>query len=175
MGAVTSSGLDLITGTLPNIGVQAGGEPVDATDANDALQVLNDLLESLSTDRDFVYSSNYSKLAWTPGKYEYTIGNPVAGTFSGNTTAGSPFITNVTATLPFTTGMGANGIIIGGTLTDTGYAIPAGTTILPTSASTGTISMSQNATATFGIGNADLFTYTTPGDFAIARPLRIRP
>src|SRR5277367_3899881 len=143
MGAVTSSGLDLITGALRNIGVQAAGEPVDATDANDALQVLNDLLESLSTDKDFVYSSNYNKLAWNPGQYVYSIGNPVVGTFSGNTTAGSPFITNVTATLGFTTGIGSNGVVIGGTLTDTAYAIPrplrirAGYTRITASGNTG--------------------------------------
>jgi hypothetical protein len=174
VGAVTSSGLDLITGALRNLGVQAAGEPVDATDGNDALQVLNDLLESLSTDKDFVYSTNYNKLAWNPGQTDYTMGNPVFGTFSGNTQAGSPFITNVTASLNLTTGMASNGLIVGGTITDTNFAIPAGTTIIAGSANTGTITLSQNATLTLGIGNADFFTYTAPGNFAIPRPLRIR-
>jgi hypothetical protein len=48
MGAVTSSGLDLITEALRNIGVQTAGEPVNATVAADALRVLNNLIESLS-------------------------------------------------------------------------------------------------------------------------------
>lgn len=171
MGAVTSSGLDLITGALRNIGVQAAGEPVDATDAGDALQVLNDLLESLSTDKDFVFSTNYSQLAWNPGQYEYTIGNPTQGTFNGTVTAGSPFITGVTSFLNLTTGINASGIQVGGTLTDLDGAIPVGTYIIPGSANNGTVTMSGPASGSFG---NDQITYTAPGDFAIARPLRIR-
>jgi hypothetical protein len=172
MGAVTSSGLDLITGALRNLGVQAAGEPVDASDAGDALQTLNDLLESLSTDKDFVYSTNYNKLAWTPGQYDYTIGNPVQGTFNGTLTQGTPFITGVTSTLTLTTGLNSAGVVVGGTLTDTGGLIPAGTTLLPTTLATGNLTMSANAT---GSVSTDLITYTAPGNFAIARPLRIRP
>ena len=172
MGAVTSSGLDLITGALRNLGVQAAGEPVDATDAGDALQVLNDLLESLSTDKDFVFTSNLNSVAWTPGQYSYQIGNPVQGTFNGTVTAGSPFITGVTANLTLTTGINSSGVTVGGTLTDLDGAIPAGTYIIPGSASTGTITMSGPAAGSFG---NDQITYTAPGDFAINRPLRIRP
>src|SRR5271155_5593981 len=172
MGAVTSSGLDLITGALRNLGVQAAGEPVDATDAGDALQVLNDLFESLSTDKDFVFSTNYSKLAWNPGQTDYTIGNPVQGTFSGVVTQGSPFITGVTASLTLTTGLNASGVLVGGTLTDTGGAIASGAYIIAGSANTGTITMSANA---IGSSPLDQITYTAPGNFAIARPLRIRP
>jgi hypothetical protein len=171
VGAVTSSGLDLITGALRNLGVLAGGEPADATDAGDSLQTLNDLLESLSTDKDFVYSTNYNKLAWTPGQTDYTMGNPTQGTFNGNVTAGSPFITGVTASLTLTTGMNAQGLVVGGTLTDTSGAIPTGTYIIAGSANTGTITMSANATGSF---TTDQITYTAPGNFAIPRPLHIR-
>jgi hypothetical protein len=170
MGAVTSSGLDLITGALRNLGVQAAGEPVDATDAGDALQILNDLFESLSTDKDFVYSTNYNKLAWTPGQYDYTIGNPVQGTFAGTLTAATPYITNVSTTLVLTTGMNSSGVVVGGTITEVQGLVPANTTIVSQVGTT--VVMSQNA---IGSSTLDTFTYTAPGNFAIARPLRIRP
>ncbi len=173
MAAVTSTALDIITGALRDINVIAGGEPVDATDAGDALQVLNDLIESLSADRLFVYSSNYSKLAWTPGQTEYTIGNvSQPSPFIGTLTAGAPYITGVTASLTLAYGLNSSGVQVGGTLTDTAAQIPAGTTLAVGSLSTGNLTMSQSA-----LGNvaADSVSYTVPGNFAIPRPLRIRP
>jgi hypothetical protein len=239
MGAVTSTANDLITGALRNIGAQEAGEPLNPNDANDALQVLNDLLDSLSTDKLFVYTASESILAWTPGKYKYTIGNPIGGTFAGYTTSGSPLITGLTTAPTITFGVNASGVVVGGTLTDILGAIPANATIVsynagatiaitftapptgttgnltgwaggavsglltfsdgetrsgaitvggvttwataltgtPTAAgnqvNTNTLTMSVPATQT--LIAADVITYTTPGDFAIARPLRIRP
>jgi len=241
MSAVTSTANDLITGALRNIGAQEAGEPINANDAGDALQVLNDLIDSLSTDKLFIYSAIENIVAWTPGKYKYTVGNPVGGTFSGYTTTGSPIITGLTTAPTVTFGVNANGVTVGGTLTDLLAVIPAGATIVsynagvvsgmtftappvgssgtltstwggatglylftfsdgetrsgtltsgsaaitwspalvgtPTAAgnqvNTTTLTMSSNALAT--LTAADLITYTTPGDFAIARPLRIRP
>jgi hypothetical protein len=172
MGAVTSTALDLLTGALRKINVLAAGEPLDATDAADGLQVLNDLLESLSTDRLYVYSSNYSKLAWNPGQYDYTIGNPTQGSFVGACTVGTPYLTGVVSTLTLTYGLNAAGVRVGGTITDTLGLLPSGTTISTISANTGVITLSQNAT---GTSLSNLFTYTAPGDFAISRPLRLRP
>ena len=126
MGAVTSTALDLLTGALRKINVLAAGEPLDATDAADGLQVLNDLLESLSTDRLYVYSSNYSKLAWNPGQYDYTIGNPTQGSFIGACTVGTPYLTGVVSTLTLTYGLNAAGVRVGGTITDTLGLLPSG-------------------------------------------------
>jgi hypothetical protein len=132
MGAITSNALDLITGALRNISVYAAGQPMDATDAGDALQVLNDLLDSLSQDKFFVYTANESIVAWTPGQFQYTIGNPTAGSFTGYTTSGSPVITGITnaSALNITFGINAVGATVGGTLTDTQSAIPSGATIV---------------------------------------------
>jgi hypothetical protein len=170
MAAVTSTASDLITGALRNLNVVTAGEAVDPTDLTDALQVLNDLLESLSTDKLFVYSTNYNKLAWNPGQYDYTMGNPTVGNFVANLTAGSNQITNVTFPLTLTFGMNAKGFVVGGTLTDFANQIPPNTTIV---SQVGTVvTMSAPALSTY---TSDLITYTSPGDFAIPRPLRIRP
>jgi hypothetical protein len=239
MGAVTSTANDLITGALRNIGAQEAGEPINANDAGDALQVLNDLLDSLSTDKLFIYTGVENIVTWTPGQYKYTIGNPIGGTFAGYTVSGSPLITGITTAPTITTGVNASGVTVGGTLTDILGAIPANATIVsyvagsvlamtftappvgttgnlsgwaggavtglitfsdgetrtgsitapgvvtwvtaltgtPTAASnqinTNLLTMSVPATAT--LTSADQITYTTPGNFAIARPLRIRP
>lgn len=150
---------DLITGALRFINQYAPGESLSSSDANDALDTLNDLLDSWSTDEASVYASNENIFNYVSGQYQYTIGNYTAGTFPGTVTNGSPTITG--ATVP-------SDMIARGDLTGTG--IPAGTTILSFNAGAGTVTMSANATATPG---AQQITYTIPGDFKVARPLRI--
>src|SRR6266404_539225 len=125
------------------------------------MQVLNDLLDSLSTDQAFVYTQTQNILAWTPGKFQYTVGNPVGGTFTGTLAIGSPIITG--ATVP-------SGVIVLSDITDNQSLVPAGTTVLSTTATTVTLSANAKANST----GLDVFTYTTPGDFKIQRPLRIR-
>lgn len=149
---------DLILGALKFISVYSPGESLAAEDSSDALETLNDLLESWSTDQASVFASSETLLTFIPGQYQYTIGNYDGGTFAGTVTNGSPTITGVT--IP--TGMIPRGDL-------TGVGIPAGTTILAVGATT--ITMSANATLTPGtplqIG------FTIPGDFKMARPLRI--
>lgn len=150
---------DLIVGALRFINAYAPGESLSSSDANDALDTLNDLLDSWSTDEASVYASNENIFNYVSGQYQYTIGNYNAGTFPGTVTSGSPTITS--ATVP-------SDMIARGDLSGTG--IPAGTTILSFNAGAGTVTMSANATATPG---AQQITYTIPGDFKVARPLRI--
>jgi hypothetical protein len=66
--------LDLITGALKNINSFQSGDQLPAPDANDCLSLLNDLLDSWSTDQDSVYGSLENILYYTGGKYQYTIG-----------------------------------------------------------------------------------------------------
>jgi hypothetical protein len=160
MSTISSTAQDLITGALRNINVLEAAETPSASDSADALQVLNDLLESWSIDHLNVYSVVENILTFTPGQYQYTIGNPVGGTFTGTVTSGSPTITGVTV---------PTNMIVGGTLTDVQAAIPSGTTI--TAIGTNTITMSANALSTPGA--PETITYTVPGNFNIARPLRI--
>lgn len=159
---------EILVDSLIDINALSPGQPLSATNAAPALRKLNDLIDSLSVDKDFIYTvvenigQTIATPGWTPGKFKYTIGNPVGGTFSGTLTSGLPTITGVT--VPST-------LIAGGDLTDVQALIPAGTTVLSFNAGAGTVTMSANALASST--GLDTCTYTTPGDFKQPRPLRI--
>lgn len=158
---VSTTALDLVTGALRGINALEAGETPNANDATDALQSLNDLLESWSTDHLFVFASVENLLTWVPGQYQYTVGNPVAGTFTGTLVGGSPTISNVTIPSTLTA--------IGGTVTDLNAQVPNGATII--AIGTNTVTLSANALST--VSTPEQFTFTVPGNFAIPRPLRI--
>lgn len=153
---------EIIVDSLVDINALAPGQPLPATNAALALRKLNDLLDSLSTDKDFIYTTVENILNWIPGTYKYTVGNPVGGTFTGTLTLNSPTITGVTVPAA----LAANG-----DLTDVQALIPAGTTVLSFNAGAGTVTMSANALA--NSTGMDTITYTMPGMFKIPRPLRI--
>jgi hypothetical protein len=157
-GGIT--GYNIVKGALRRISSYMSGETIDAPDANDVLETLNDLLDSLSTDRASVYCSVENILTFTSGKYQYTIGNYAGGTVSGSLTANSNIVTNI---LP-----PAN-MVIGGMLTDSYNALPPGTIIEAVGSNTLTLS---NAAA-FSVSTPSILSYTIAGDFAIPRPLRI--
>jgi hypothetical protein len=150
---------DIIIGALRFINQYAPGESLAAADAEDALQSLNDLLESLSTQESCVYASDANVFTYTPGQYQYTIGNYDAGTFAGTVTSGSATITG--ATVP-------SDMVEGGDLSGSG--IPDGTTIVSFNSGAGTVTMSELGTSSPG---AQQIEYTIPGDFKMQRPLRI--
>lgn len=160
MAATTTTGLDLITGALRNINALEAGETLSAQDSADALQVLNDMMESWSIDHLSIFASTENLLSFTPGQYQYTVGNYVAGTFTGTVTSGSAVIAGVTV---------PTNMVIGGTLSDVQAAIPTGATVVSVGVSTVTMS----AVALSTPGAAESITYTIPGNFNIARPLRI--
>jgi hypothetical protein len=150
---------DIITGALRFINQYAPGESLSSADAQDALETLNDLLESWSTDQASVFAAAENLFTYTPGQYEYTIGNYDAGEFAGTVTNGSPTIT--AATVP-------SDMVAGGDLSGSG--IPEGTTILSFNSGANTVTMSANGTSSPG---PQQIGYTIPGDFKMARPLRI--
>jgi hypothetical protein len=165
-----STALDIITGGFLNINSYSPGETLNIGDANVGLQVLNDLLDSLSNDEAFVFTQQETVFNWINGQYQYTVGNPVGGTFVGTVTGGSPIITGITS-IPAQ-------MIVGGTLTDLGGVIPNGTALFPVATTilaigTTTVTMSANASATPSV-NPDTITYTVPGNIPVARPLRFR-
>jgi hypothetical protein len=136
-GNVTTSANDLIQGAALNINAFAPGQQMSSTIASTCMQVLNDLLDSLSTDQAFVYTQTENIVQWTPGQYQYTIGNPVAGTFLGFTSTLTGMtnlivgVTNLATIGPtFTYGYNNADAFVGGTLTDVNSAIPANTTIV---------------------------------------------
>lgn len=150
---------DIVTGALRFINQYAPGESLAASDSDDALETFNDLLDSLSTEELAVYASNENVFTYTSGQYQYSIGNYDAGQFAGTVTSGSPTITGVTV---------PDDLIANGDLTGTG--ISDSTVIDSFDSGAGTITMSANATLSPGIQQ---IAYTIPGDFKVARPLRI--
>ena len=151
-----STALDLITGALRKINVLAAGEVPNAQESADALMVLNDLLDTWSTEHLTVFDNNENILILTPGKTTYTVGNPIGGTFLGAIAAASSTISGVTVPA---------GLIVGSVLTAAG--IPAGTKA--TAIGANTVTMSAPATLTF----TEQIQFTTPGDFPIDRPMRL--
>lgn len=162
--------MDLITGALREINSLEAGEVPNALDANDALQKLNDMLESWTIEKLFVFSSTENRFLFSPGTYQYTIGNPVGGTFTGTITGGSNQITGVTV---------PSGLVVGSMITDTGGVIPTSTPTQVTQIVGNTVTLSANATAT--PSTSEVFTFTTPGNIAydsttgasISLPVRI--
>ena len=152
---------DLIKGALRRVNAYASGEPIQAPDANDALETLNDLLDSWSIDKQYIYGSNENIFTLQANQAQYTIGNPtnvdlgepnIIGTLAGNSNAvNAP---NVPADLALVSILSGNGI-------------PVGTTV--TAFNAGTITMSNNALS----GGTISITYTVAGDFPIPRPNRI--
>jgi len=151
---------EILLDALVDINALAPGQALPATNAAVALRKLNDLIDSLSTDEDFVYCTVENIFNWVPGQFKYTVGNPVGGTFSGTLVLNSNVISNVT--IP-------SGLIVGGTVTDVQAALPANTTI--TAIGINTVTLSANSLQT--IATPETFTYTTPGNINIPRPLRI--
>lgn len=166
MSAVSTTALDLITGALRNINALESGETPNAQDANDALQVLNDLLESWTIEKLFVFSSTEQRFNFSPGTYQYTIGNPITGTFSGTVTSGSNVITGVTV---------PSNLVVGATLTDS--AVYGGFGAIPTTTAAVVVSAIGANTITMGFGptgatpaNAILTPATNPEPIAFSVP-----
>ena len=136
------------------------GEAIDAPDAQDLRETLNDLLDSLSTDHASIFCSVENIFQFVPNKYQYTIGNYLGGSVAGSLTANSSVVTNIIPP--------AN-MVVGGTLTDSYNALPAGTII----EAVGATSLTLSNVPAFSVPVPSILTYTIPGDFAIQRPLRI--
>ncbi len=66
--------LDLIKGSLRLIGAISTGETPEAAEANDALQTLNELQESLSLDTLSVWKQPTQTFSLVPSQQTYTIG-----------------------------------------------------------------------------------------------------
>ena len=153
---------EILTDALIDINALAPAQVLPPANAAVAFRKLNDLLDSLSTDKDFIYTITENIFGWTPQQYKYTVGNPVGGTFNGTLVGGSPTISNVTVPAA---------LIANGDLTDVQAAVPAGATVLSFNAIAQTVTMSANALFTVAV--PEQFTFTTPGNIKIPRPLRI--
>lgn len=154
-----ATALDVITGALRRGNILAAGETPDSQTANDALVVLNDLLDSLSNEHLACYQRVENIINLTSGKNIYTVGNPVGGSFLGTTASGSAVISGVNPV--------PAALVVGGSLS--GAGIPSNAVVQSIGANT--VTMSVAATATYS--TLQPITFTTPGDFNIPRPLRL--
>lgn len=160
--------IDIITGALQRCNAYQPGETLSSTDQNAYLTTLNDLLDSLSNDHNFVYGTKESIFQWVPGKNQYTIGNPSNvrlgyENFAGNLTAGSNVITGISQQ--------PTGLVIGCPIEDVQNLLSSEPQFV-TAIGTNTITFGPGR-ATANSQGLDSFLYSVPGDFPITRPLRI--
>lgn len=114
---------EILVDALVDINALAPGQSLPANNAAVALRKLNDLIDSLSTDEDFIYCTVENIFSWVPGQFKYTVGNPVAGTFSGQVTSGLTSVVGVA--IP-------SGLAVGASITDPSPGagvIPTGATV----------------------------------------------
>ena len=170
-----ATALDFIKGGLRRCNAYQSGETIDAPDAQDCLDTFNDLLDSWSIQKEYVFGSNETILQWIANKNQYRIGNPTCSSigeppFTGTVSSGSAVITGVTK-IPtdLVAGTAASGVNAGSAITSLQNLFPAGSYVTAIGANTVTL----NANATGNSQGLDQLTYTIPGDFAIARPIRI--
>src|SRR5277367_226524 len=164
---MASTAGDIIAGGLLNLNSYSPGEPLAASDASTGLAVLNDLLDSLSNDEAFVYTQQETIFPWVAGQYEYSVGNPIGGTFVGTVTSGNALISGISP-IP-------SQLVVGSTLTDLAAAIPNGTALVPvgtTVIAIGGTTVTMSAPAILTPTGPDTITYTVPGNIPMARPLR---
>jgi hypothetical protein len=147
--------LDLVTRALRAVGAYAPGESIDSADANDAFDMLNDLLETNSNSTMMVPYVTEIIHTLTDDTYQYTIGpgGTIGGTFTGS-------ISGTTLTVST---IAAGNIALGQTLSGSG--VTSGTKVikfLTGAGQTGTYQVSATQTAS----STTMTTY-------YARPLRI--
>lgn len=191
---MSTSALDLIKGALRRINSYQSGDTIAPPDAQDCLDTLNDLLDSLSLDKQIMPGSNEWILSWTTGQRLYTVGNPTNAQLSGaNNTGGSfpltwpnivgtlasglPYIQTVTS-IPTNLIAGATAayqVGSGSILTDVQNVIPAGATVLSFAAGgafTGTITAGalsvSGVTGTLGLGQIITGAGVTAGTYISA-------
>jgi hypothetical protein len=74
------TGLDDITSAMKIAGILGQNETPTSSEADDGLVALNDMLDSFSIDRTFIYSVNQNNFPLVNGTASYTIGT--GGTFN---------------------------------------------------------------------------------------------
>lgn len=161
---------EILTDALIDINALAPGQILQPNNAAVALRKLNDLMDSLSVDEDFIpYSvENISSPGsgwngWIAGQAKYTIGNPVGGTFNGTLVISTNVISGVTV---------PPNLKIGGDVSDNQGSLPNGTTVTAFNAGAGTVTVSNPAV--FSVPVPEQFTFTVPGDIKLPRPLRFQ-
>ena len=71
---VNKTAQDVILGALKKVGAYSSGDVLSNEDANDCLDILNGLLDQLSTEKLAVYSTVETVFTMNPGQSSYTVG-----------------------------------------------------------------------------------------------------
>lgn len=143
--------VDLVKRAFKSAGMYAAGEDLDPEDANDAFELLNDMLETWSNANLMVPYITEIVFTLTTNQASYTIGQ--GGTVSGTLTG------SITGTTLTVTSVASGNIALGQYLT--GAGITAGTQIsrfITGAGSTGTYQVSVDYTST-PVGSETMTTY----------------
>jgi hypothetical protein len=111
--------IDIISGALKDIGALAGGEVPTAESVQDALNMMNGMIDQWSNESMMVSYKTEIIFPITPGQIQYTIGP--------GGTIGASFTGSITGNVLTVTGITQGALSLGQTLTGTGIA--NGTTI----------------------------------------------
>jgi len=111
--------IDIISGALKDIGALAGGETPTAEAVQDALNMMNGMIDQWSNESMMVSYKTEIIFPITPGQIQYTIGP--------GGTIGSNFTGSITGNVLTVTGITQGALALGQTLAGTGIA--NGTTI----------------------------------------------
>ena len=111
--------IDIISGALRSIGALEAGETPDATTANDAFILLNDMLDQWSNESLMIHYTSEIVHSLLGGTYQYTVGP--GGTCS------AAFTGSISGTTLTVTALASGAVAIGQTLS--GAGITAGTVI----------------------------------------------
>ena len=111
--------IDIISGALKDIGALAGGEVPTAEAVQDALTMMNGMIDQWSNESMMVSYKTEIIFPVTPGQVQYTIGP--GGTIGAN------FTGSITGNVLTVTGITQGALALGQTLAGTGIA--SGTTI----------------------------------------------
>lgn len=65
---------DVITSALRLVGVLAAGEQPDEPDANDCLQVFNDMIDAWNAERNAIFTTQTQDFPFVAGQQSYTMG-----------------------------------------------------------------------------------------------------
>jgi len=112
--------IDIISRALKDIGALESGEVPDAYQAQDAFDMLNDMIDQWSNEQMMVFYKTEIIFPITPGQTQYTIGP--------NGQIGAIFVGSISGTTLTITSISSGAIAIGQTLSGTG--ISSGTTIV---------------------------------------------
>ena len=154
---------DIISGSLLDIGARESGELADITVQHDALIMLNQLLDLLSTSKQYIYCVQEVIHEITGGQQTYSIGQGgnVGASITGSI-SGSTLTVTALASGAISQGMGLSGAGIPAGCTITGYGTGFGGS---TTAALGTYSIS--------ISTSGLVVGSEAMTLSFPRPLRI--